>query len=186
MRADPSLSFALVHPEDRERVMASVRTSFRTVQPRQDEYRIVRPDGAIRWVHASAVPGHDPDGAVVWSGYTHDITARKEAERERALLEEHLRQTQKGESIGKLAGGVAHDFNNLLTSVIGFVDLARSEVAPGSAAAEYLSGAMEAAERGAALTQQLLAFARKKIVRPTPIDLNDTLHRMTAMLRRLV
>ena len=186
MNQDPTQGFSLIHPEDRETCWRSVAESARQVRARQDEYRIVRPDGQIRWVETTAVPKPEPDGSVVWTAYTHDITARKEAERQRLELEEHLRQAQKVESIGKLAGGVAHDFNNLLTSVMGFIDLARGEVAPDSVVAEYLTGAMQAAERGAALTQQLLAFARKKIVRPTALDLNQTLQRMASMLQRLV
>jgi CheY-like chemotaxis protein len=90
------------------------------------------------------------------------------------------------ESIGKLAGGVAHDFNTLLTSILGFVELALAEVDTGSDAAEYLGGAMESARRGAALTQHLLAFARKKMVRPEVVDINEVLQRMGGMIRRLV
>ncbi|HEX2660378.1 MAG TPA: PAS domain S-box protein, partial [Polyangia bacterium] len=186
LRQDATLGAALIHPDDREALGRSLMESSRNVRPRHDEHRIVRADGQMRWIETIAVPEAEADGSVLWTGYTHDITARKDAERQRLELEEHLRQAQKVESIGKLAGGVAHDFNNLLTSVLGFLDLARGEVAADSLVAEYLTGALQAAERGAVLTQQLLAFARKKIVRPTALDLNETLQRMASMLRRLV
>ena len=101
-------------------------------------------------------------------------------------MEQQLRQSQKVESIGRLAGGVAHDFNNLLTSVLGFTELAQGELSPGSTAATYLECVSEAAARGAALTQQLLAFARKKLVNPEVLQLNDVVQKLVPMLRRLV
>ncbi|HMJ10222.1 MAG TPA: PAS domain S-box protein [Polyangiaceae bacterium] len=186
VRDDPSKILALLHPEDRERVVLAVTASARTLEPTQDEYRITLADGNVRWLHASAAPEREPDGSVVCSGYVHDIGARKEAERHKAQLEEQLRQSQKVESIGRLAGGVAHDFNNLLTSIMGFGDLARRALPPGSPAVAYLAGVQESAERGAALTQQLLAFARQKVVRPVVIGLNDVLQGTTALLQRLV
>jgi PAS domain S-box-containing protein len=186
VRQDASLVVKLLHPDDRVRVSDAVKALVTTLVPAQDEYRIALANGDVRWLHASAVPAREPDGSIVCSGYVHDISARKEAERHKAQLEEQLRQSQKVESIGRLAGGVAHDFNNLLTSIMGFGDLALHEIPPESPAVEYLAGIQESAERGAALTQQLLAFARQKIVSPVVIGLNDVLQRMAALLQRLV
>jgi signal transduction histidine kinase/CheY-like chemotaxis protein len=115
-----------------------------------------------------------------------DVTRRKEHEAREARLQDQLRQAQKLESIGRLAGGVAHDFNNLLTSILGFVQLAREELPDDAPAAELLDATVAAARRGAGLTQQLLAFARKKIVRPEVVVLDDVLRGMTPMIRRLV
>jgi PAS domain S-box-containing protein len=186
VRDDASQVFAVLHPDDNDGMVASITESARTLGPWQHQYRVKFLDGDVRWLDGSAVPERQADGAVLWHGFIHDISARKEAELMKAQLEDQLRQSQKVESIGKLAGGVAHDFNNLLTSMMGFVELALMEVPSGSRAAEYLSGALESCKRGATLTQQLLAFARKKIVRPEVVDLNEVLHRMTAMMRRLV
>jgi two-component system cell cycle sensor histidine kinase/response regulator CckA len=132
------------------------------------------------------VPERQPDGATVWHGFITDVTERKEAEAAKVQLENQLRQSQKVESIGRLAGGVAHDFNNLLSSVLGYTELALRDLPKGSDAAANLECVMEAAGRGAALTQQLLAFARKKIVRPEVVNLNDVLRRMAPMIRRLL
>jgi nitrogen-specific signal transduction histidine kinase/ActR/RegA family two-component response regulator len=105
---------------------------------------------------------------------------------ERKLLEEQMRQAQKVESIGRLAGGVAHDFNNLLSAILGFTELARDSVPPDSSAAHSLARIVEAANRGGKLTQQLLAFARKKIVKPEVLNLNQVVMSMENLLRRLI
>ena len=186
VRDDASKVFAVMHPEDFGVLSDSIAEAARELQPWQGEYRVRFPDGEVRWLHGSSVPEKQADGAILWHGYLTDITQRKESERAKSLLEAQLRQSQKVESIGKLAGGVAHDFNNLLTSMMGFVELAMMDLPEGARAAEYLTGALDSARRGAALTQQLLAFARKKIVRPEIVDLNEILTRMGGMIRRLV
>jgi PAS domain S-box-containing protein len=186
VRDDASKVFAILHPDDHEEIVQSIRYSASTLHPWQAEFRVKFPDGEVRWFYSNAVPETQPDGSTLWHGFANDISQRREADRAKAQLEEQLRQSQKVESIGKLAGGVAHDFNNLLTSMMGFIELALMEAGSESPAAEYLAGAMDAARRGAALTQQLLAFARKKMVRPEVLDINDVLQRMGTMIRRLV
>jgi two-component system cell cycle sensor histidine kinase/response regulator CckA len=186
VRDDASKLFAILHPEDRDEMLESIRHSAHTLHPWQAEFRVKFPEGDVRWFYSNAVPETQPDGSTLWHGFANDISQRREADRAKAQLEEQLRQSQKVESIGKLAGGVAHDFNNLLTSMMGFIELALMETGSESSAAEYLAGAMDAAKRGAALTQQLLAFARKKMVRPEVLDINEVLQRMGTMIRRLV
>ncbi|MCW8129676.1 MAG: PAS domain S-box protein [Planctomycetota bacterium] len=105
---------------------------------------------------------------------------------ERKRLEEQLRQIQKVESIGRLAGGVAHDFNNLLTSILGFTDLAILAVAGDASTVERLERVRESALRGARLTQQLLAFARRQVIHPQVVDLRALLAQMSEMLDRLI
>ncbi len=100
-------------------------------------------------------------------------------------LQSHVEQWQKIESIGRLAGGVAHDFNNLLTSITGFAELAGMK-SKDPAVTHHLDRILEASHRGAGLTQQLLAFARKKMVTPELLDVNRVLKRMEAMLQRLI
>ncbi len=186
VREDASKVFSILHPDDYDDIVESIRHSASTLHPWQAEFRVRFPDGEVRWFYGNAVPETQPDGSTLWHGFANDISQRREADRAKAQLEEQLRQSQKVESIGKLAGGVAHDFNNLLTSMMGFIELALMEAGADSSAAEYLGGAMDAAKRGAALTQQLLAFARKKMVRPEVLDINEVLQRMGAMIRRLV
>ena len=139
-----------------------------------------------RWLFGSAVPERQSDGSTLWHGFVTDVTEHKRTEQARTKLEEQLRQAQKMESIGQLAGGVAHDFNNLLTTVGAFVELAQEELPPKALVREYLDGVLAATSRGASLTQQLLAFARKKIVQPEEANLNAILGRMAQMIGRLV
>jgi signal transduction histidine kinase len=109
-----------------------------------------------------------------------------EAHRQNRELEMQLLQAQKLESIGRLAGGIAHDFNNLLTAIIGYSEMAESELPAGISAVECLRNVQDAARRAAALTQQLLAFARKQVIQPTIVDLNHLIDDMDKMLRRLI
>jgi|GEM_PF-1027381 len=115
-----------------------------------------------------------------------DITEQKRAEQEKERLQEQLLQFQKLESIGLLAGGVAHDFNNMLQVILGYADLALSEVEASQPLHEYLSEIQKAAQRSGKLTSQLLAFARKQPACPLLLDLNDFVPATLNMLRRLI
>jgi signal transduction histidine kinase len=100
--------------------------------------------------------------------------------------EEQLRQAQKMEAIGRLAGGVAHDFNNLLTAIIGYTDLVQERLDPSEQSARDVSEIRKAADRAAGLTRQLLAFSRKQLLSPTIINLNDTVSDLLQMLPRVI
>ena len=119
-------------------------------------------------------------------GLTHDITERKQGERERKKLEEQLFQAQKMESVGRLAGGVAHDFNNMLGVIIGRAEMALEQDVSTDKFQHNLKEILKAALRSADLTRQLLAFARKQTAIPKILDLNDTISGMLKMLRRLI
>ncbi len=114
------------------------------------------------------------------------ITERKQAEEEKARLEEQCRQAQKMESVGRLAGGVAHDFNNMLSVILGHAEIAMQEMDSSSQLYEDLQGIQMAALRSADLTRQLLAFARKQTVSPRVLDLNETVSGMLKMVQRLI
>ena len=111
---------------------------------------------------------------------------RRRTEKELADREEELRQSQKMEAVGRLAGGVAHDFNNMLTAIQGFATLARRQIGGDEQGDHYLAEILRAADRSAALTRQLLAFSRKQVLRPQVVNLNGIIGDMQAMLRRLL
>jgi len=115
-----------------------------------------------------------------------DVTERKRAEGEKARLEAQLRQAQKMESVGRLAGGVAHDFNNMLGVILGHADLAMEQLGSAHPVRADLTEIQAAATRSAGLTRQLLAFARKQTIAPKVLDLNETVGGMLTMLRRLI
>ncbi|MBM4165077.1 MAG: PAS domain S-box protein [Lentisphaerae bacterium] len=115
-----------------------------------------------------------------------DVTQRKKAEMEREQLQIQLHQAQKIESVGRLAGGVAHDFNNMLQIILGHTDLAMEQIEAGTPLHADLMEVRNAAQRSAELTRQLLTFARKQVVAPKVININDTIETMLKMLRRLI
>jgi len=119
------------------------------------------------------------DNRAVMTGFVRDIT-------ERRALEEQLRQSQKLEAIGRLAGGVAHDFNNILMSIMGAADLLLMQIAPDDPAREEAIEIKQSVDRGAGLTRQLLAFSRRQAVRPRVFALGDIVLGMNTMLRRLI
>ena len=168
-----------IHPEDRRRVSDAVQKR-QAAGTYDEEYRIIRPDGTVRWIRDRASPVHDASGRVARiAGVAEDIT-------ERRGLEDQLRQAQKMEAIGSLAGGVAHDFNNLLTVILSYAEMLGDQAAPESPLRSDLEEIRRAGERAADLTRQLLAFSRQQILQPRIVDLNEILSGMEKMLHRLI
>ncbi len=125
-------------------------------------------------------PLRDATGEIVGaSAIARDITAQRKAE-------EQLRQSQKMEAVGRLAGGVAHDFNNVLGIINACAEFLRDRIETGSEPAVYVENIRKATERGAALTRQLLAFSRKQVVKPVLLDMNDRLKEISRLLRPLM
>ena len=147
------------------------------------QFRIVASDGASHWFELHARARFDGAGNYLGEdGVLRDISDRKRAED----LERQLHHAQKMDCIGRLAGSVAHDFNNMLSVILGHTELAMDQVDPGDAFHQDLAGIQQAAEHSAALTRQLLAFARKQTIAPRDLDLNPIVTGTLNMLRRLI
>jgi PAS domain S-box-containing protein len=119
-------------------------------------------------------------------GAVHDTTEGRRTAVEKEHLREQLRQAQKLESVGRLAGGVAHDFNNILVVINGYAALLASRLSPFDPLREYVLEIAKAGDHAASLTSQLLAFSRKQVIRPLPLDLNAVVRDAERMLRRLI
>jgi PAS domain S-box-containing protein len=125
-------------------------------------------------------------GQSLWLAFHQDISARRQAEAEKATLEAQLQQAQKMESVGRLAGGVAHDFNNMLGVILGHTELALEQVSPAQPLHVNLTKIFQAATRSAELTRQLLAFARQQTITPRALDLNEMVEGLLKLLRPLI
>jgi PAS domain S-box-containing protein len=177
----------LVHPDDRARVLAVFQDALAGRGAYDLEYRVVKRDGSVRDIHALAETERDARGSAVrMIGVVEDITERKRAAAERLRLEDQLRQSQKVEAIGRLAGGVAHDFNNLTAIVLGYGEMLLDQLAPEDSRRKCAEQIVAAGQRSAALTRQLLAFSRKQVLQPEVLDLNALIGNLEKMLGRLI
>jgi two-component system cell cycle sensor histidine kinase/response regulator CckA len=184
---NPSMFVELLHPDDRERVLAEHARVRDSGEPLETEYRLVARDGRVVWFRDGGIVLRGETGEPRYlQGYLLDITAEKESAEERARLEEQLRQSQRMEAVGRLAGGIAHDFNNLLTAIQGYSDLALARLPEHDDLRHELEEIRRAADRAAQLTRQLLAFGRRQMLQPKVLDLNTIVSEMESMLRRLI
>jgi PAS domain S-box-containing protein len=149
------------------------------------EERLLRLDGTFFDAEVTAVRFifEGNEGALV---FVRDITARKREEDRKSALEQQLRQAQKMEAVGRLAGGVAHDFNNLLMVIQTYTEMLQDRLPIQDSLRRNTEQVLKAAGRGASLTGQMLAFSRKQIVSPTVLDLNAVIEDTTKMLKRLI
>jgi PAS domain S-box-containing protein len=153
--------------------------------PQVFEWQPVRADGSPFDVEIT-LSRLELGGRMHLQAIVRDISERRRAEEERQKLQAQLFQSQKMESVGRLAGGVAHDFNNMLTAILGYTEMAMMECGPSENPHSYLRVIEQSALRSADLVQQLLAFARRQTVAPRILDLNDTVEGLLRMLRRLL
>ena len=179
VEADARRFWSLVHPDDVALCSESLLQSSRTLRPWLLEFRLTPKQGALKLIRGSALPTPEADGGTLWNGIFVDVS-------EQRLLEEQLRQAQKMEAVGQLAGGVAHDFNNLLTAIGSSADMAMEELGDPPALREHLGEIHRAAVRAADLTRQLLAFSRRQVLNLEAVALADVVHEGERMLRRLI
>jgi PAS domain S-box-containing protein len=168
-----------IHPDDQERVDAAF---FRAAQDGGDmhvEFRVIWPDGTLRWLSDHGEVVRDPSGTPEYlTGAALDVTERK-------LAEERLIQAQRMDAVGHLAGGVAHEINNMMTVVLGFSALLLDAMRDDARAGE-LRQIHRAATRAADITSQLLAFSRHQQRRPEVLDLNELIQGTEHMLQRVL
>ncbi|RME70575.1 MAG: response regulator [Verrucomicrobia bacterium] len=168
-----------IHPDDLQKVRDAAAPDGDPAAY-EVQYRIRRPDGAIRWILEKGYPTRDRSGAfsrVI--GVARDITDFRE-------LAEQLRHSQKLEALGHLAGGIAHDFNNILTALILQKKVARSAPNLPEEVRESLDEMRHAIDQATTLTRQLLLFSRRQTPQPRPLDLNESIRQLTRMLGRLI
>jgi len=169
----------LIHPDDREIVLAQYKKTLRNERAVNPYYfRMRNPGGQQRWSEIS----HrqiDWQGRKAVLAFVSDITERKH-------LEQQFFQAQKMEAVGRIAGGIAHDFNNILTVILGYTELLQNHAKEKGAEKPHIEAIREAAKKGSSLTQNLLAFSRKQLLEPKVIDLNSLITGMDSMLKRLL
>lgn len=202
----------LLHPDDFDRTVSDWRSAVRDGVAFRSEFRLHTNDGGWRWFTGRALPVHDDlSGNIVrWFGSCTDIdnavrarealarsteeleqvVSERTASLQREMLEREkaeaaLAQAQKMEAVGQLTGGVAHDFNNLLTAVLGSLQMIGKR-SDDPQIRRFADNARRAAERGARLTQQLLAFSRRQRLAPEPVDLPQLVAEITDLLARAV
>ncbi|MBN8939514.1 MAG: response regulator [Rhizobiales bacterium] len=193
----------LIHPGDKASLRTKVFHALKSGLPFEAEFRITLRGGDTRWCVAHGAASRDALGKPVrLSGVTQDITAKKQAEMALSLLNEQLEhrveertrereealaqlfEAQKLDTIGQLTGGVAHDFNNLLMAILGSLEVLRKRLTDTPRDLRLVDNAIEGAKRGAALTQRLLAFARRQELKPEIVDIPELVDGMANLLER--
>jgi PAS domain S-box-containing protein len=173
----------LEHPDDNGITLAQLKKLGAGEITVRFESRLRLRDGSYRWLSWTGVSDNDRNYAVA-----RDVTAEKAAAERLKAAEEALLQSQKMEAVGQLTGGIAHDFNNLLTGIVGSLDLLQTRLNQGrtDSVARYIHAAMTSANRAAALTHRLLAFARRQPLIPKSVDVNQLVMSLEDLLRRTI
>jgi two-component system, cell cycle sensor histidine kinase and response regulator CckA len=170
---------ALIHPDDRARVLEAGFALMLDGKPFDLEYRTRHKSGHYVWVRNRGFRSYERDGVRYAEGILSDINERK-------VLEESLHQAQKMEAIGQLTGGIAHDFNNILAAILANSHFLLEAMDADDVRRQDADEIRRAAERAASLTRQLLAFSRRQVLKPAIVDLNTTVGGIEKMLCRLI
>ncbi|HEY9227388.1 MAG TPA: PAS domain S-box protein, partial [Gemmatimonadaceae bacterium] len=173
--------FEYCHADDLEAMRAATARLVGHQGSETLTYRARRRDGRYVWLETTSQAVRDPASGLVGEvlSVSRDIT-------ERRRLEEELRQAQKMDAVGQLAGGVAHDFNNLLTAIRGFTDLLARSLEPDDSRRKDIAEILKATERAASLTRQLLAFSKRQVLRVESLSVNGIVDDMARIIRRLL
>ena len=182
---DPSSLWKAVHEKDQERIQAARRAVGQ--KDFHEEFRIMLPDGSLRWVRARTFPIRNAKGEVIRiAGVAEDLTEHKRIEEALTKSERHFRQSSRMEAIGTLAGGIAHDFNNILTAILGYTELALATVPKHSRTQRNLQEVMTAGHRAKHLVQQILTFSRQPGPGKRSIPLHPIVREALKLLRATI
>jgi PAS domain S-box-containing protein len=176
----------LLHEDDRARALAALESIFATGRGGPVEYRIRHQDGSWRVYETIGQRYVDEDGRVYAILNTRQTTEQHRVREHMRQLEAQLRQSQKLEEIGRLAGGVAHDFNNLLAAILGYAEQLEERLADDPQGMADLAEIQRAGQRAAQLTRQLLAFSRKQYMQPRIVSMNEAVREMVTMLQPIL
>ncbi len=183
-----TLPFALLHPDDVERLAASFLERVASSGPRRSgsTFRIRHRDGSWRWFEGGGINYRTAQGDTRVVAVVRDVTEQRRADDERRRLEEWMRQTQKLESLGLMAGGIAHDFNNLLTPILGEASIALMDLPPDSSIRGRLEKIQKTAQRAATLTHQLLDYTGRGALSTETLDLSRLVGELGALFETAV
>jgi PAS domain S-box-containing protein len=175
--------FPRLHADDLQRGTGSFQGLTTSVGPvKPASFRVLHSDGSYRWLQCSGVTYLTADGEFRLVAVSRDVTEERREADERGRLEQKMQQAQKLEGLGVMAGGIAHDFNNLLTPILGEASLALTDLPPESPLRPRLDRIVKAADRAAALTRQMLAYAGTESLEPERLDLSGSVREMAQLI----
>ncbi len=172
-----------IHPQDVNEAVNYCQTMSSQGKDHQFVYRAIHADGSIRWIHNIISVVEDTGGPKRLVGFLHDITELKNSEKEREELHQQLRQSYKMEAIGTLAGGIAHDFNNILAAILGYAEMALTDIPEKSQAYNSINQVLTAGNRAKMLVEQILAFSRKETMERQVVSLPSLINEGLTLLR---
>jgi len=173
-----------VHPDDFDHCLNIYVSHFDRHEPFTMEYRLRKANGEYGWLLDLGNPRHDSEGNFTgYIGYCYDITDRKRADEEKKILNAQLHQAQKLEAIGTLAGGIAHDFNNILGAIVGYSEMIRDDLPPGSPSIQDIDQVTKASHRARDLVKQILSFSRQVEDQTIPVQPALIVKEAIALLR---